>query len=297
MGSLGGMISYAFFGGYIWSIQYLIRRIANFDLSPISFFQAFMHIVMAVFVATAIWFAVLQSEIAASYLGKGVEIGLAFIIGFFPDLLLSALIAKFPWIRLRRVSEASKRLQEELPLDMIVGIDPFMKLRLGEFEIEDVQNLATINPIQIFVETPYGLYEVMDWVAQAQLILAVGAARTLELRKINVRTIFDLERCLKNDTLRRRAVRALLDTDGAELGKYEAPSAEATAKGSEIPLNEADELQVTLACIRDDLHVRRLRQIWDVINSRLDERPARGKKPEQSEVRPEPPATPLPRAA
>jgi len=138
---------------------------------------------------------------------------------------------------------------------------------------------------------------VIDWVAQAQLILAVGPARTLELRKINVRTIFDLERCLKNDTLRRRAVRALLDSDGAELSSYQPPAEVAKAKGSEIPLNEEDELQVALACIRDDLHVRRLRQIWDVINSRLDDRPARDKKPELPDARPEQPAAPLPRAA
>jgi hypothetical protein len=111
------------------------------------------------------------------------------------------------------------------------------------------------------------------------------------------RCIFDLERFLKNEALRRRAVCALLDTDGADLSKYQEPPAQAIAKGSEIPLNEEDELQVVIACIRDDLHVRRLRQIWDVINSRLDERPARGKKQDQPDARPELPAAPLPRAA
>ena len=102
----------------------------------------------------------------------------------------------------------------------------------------------------------------------------------MRLRDINIRTIFDLERCVKNPAMRLRLIRILLNTDDKEPTHPAAASSilPLTAKGSEIPLDAADELEAVISYIRDDLHVRRLRQIWDVINGGLDERYIRSER-------------------
>ncbi|MEJ0020612.1 MAG: hypothetical protein WDN25_29505 [Acetobacteraceae bacterium] len=75
---------------------------------------------------------------------------------------------------------------------MIDGIDMQTKFRLMEAGVHDVQNLATANPVLLYVETPYGLLTILDWIAQAQLIIAFGGGPAADLRGIGVRTVFDI---------------------------------------------------------------------------------------------------------
>lgn len=296
-----GALTYAFLGGYLWTIQYLIRRVANFDLKPLSFVRSAIHILFGSFVTAAAWHAVGPIGPNDSMMSAT----LAFLVGMFPTLLLDKLMARFAFLQLRRVSESTKALCEEVPLDAVLGIDPYIKFRLSEFEIEDIQNLATTNPIQLFVETPYGLYESIDWVAQAQLILAVGTAKTHKLREINIRTIFDLETAVFSPFLRPRVARILLpDLSEEESRPLLDGAARATVSGeandqrtrteesgtapwwtsrlqagtSEVILDCRDSLESLVMLLRDDLHVLRLRQIWDVIRDRLDQRPYRSKR-------------------
>ena len=177
----------AFVGAYIWSIDFLILRIANFDLSPLSFLRAAGHVLMTVFVA---W--VLCQVVAAPGIREKVAVtvvlGIAFLSGLYPSLGLNVLVERLPhWLRLKRDVPQANDISRSFPLDLIDGIDPSIKFRLNQLEIAEVQNLATANPILLYVEAPYGLLEVIDWMAQAQLLAELGPERFLEARSHGVR--------------------------------------------------------------------------------------------------------------
>ena len=67
------------------------------------------------------------------------------------------------------------------PVDIIDGIDSDIRDRLADHHIRSTQNLATANPLMSFVETPYGVYQIMEWVAQAQLCCSVGPDKLIRL--------------------------------------------------------------------------------------------------------------------
>ena len=84
------------------------------------------------------------------------------------------------------------------------------------------------------------------------VVLPVGPKKVAELRRINVRTIFDLARIGDTDHFRRAALEILMDSDSFR---------------ERLATAEDGEVQTTFNCmftsIADDLHVVRLARVWN----------------------------------
>jgi hypothetical protein len=266
--------SFAFVGAFVFQIRYLVRATLNQELSALTFIRASITTLIGVLVAEVAYLAIKHGAsdipgLSGNVAGNtklGLSMVLAFFIGFWPDLGIT-MVGKWLKLKLKRIDDSCLDQARVIPLEVIDGIDTETSTRLQESNLYDVQNLATINPIELYVETPYTLFETFDWVIQAQLCTNVGCTAFFELRKYNIRTIFDLERAV----LASGAPKAYVAGIGAVLfasasddfkGRtHLAAAAEAGASDDDIVAI----VRHAVAIVCDDVHIHRLRKLWSSI--------------------------------
>lgn len=281
----GWVLLAAYAGAALFTLRAFRQAINNFDLSPFSMLGASVNLCFSVVSAPVLVFGVfrLGQAVGLPFDVEGpaafpVVLVAAFAAGYFPDVAVRTVLR---WSRLRLYKREATGLFEAFtstPLEVIDGIDSETRSRLDDYHIGTVQNLAAANPLMLFVETPYGVYQIMDWVAQAQLCASVGPAALQRLWTLGIRTIFDLERVLVDPACRDDA---LIGAVGAILWQFH-------------PLPPAGGATPDLATLKADIrfrldnpHVHRLRQIFNQVSRSLGDEarrlwpiPDAGRKPQ-----------------
>jgi hypothetical protein len=260
------LIVFAFLGSYLASTKNLIRSVANFDLSPLTFFRCSFWIILSTISIVAIWRSVPNLELGESAKGSlsSFWILAAFMFGMAPGLAERVVIGLWRRGKIKQMDDAATDRTKIIPLELVDGIDGDIRARLEDFNMYDVQNLATANPILLFVETPFGIYQSIDWVAQAQLAMAFGVTKTLDLREMGIRTIFDVEAALlSNSWINDGHSELEIEISRILLGKDRF-----NQQSLHSSISAAQRLVYIAA---DDLSTRRLRQIWKVIEKNLSD--------------------------
>lgn len=277
--------SIVFVVSYGYSVFVLLRSAADNALTSIHFIRQALQIVISVFLAYVLWPAIAAglwplielssnpspaTEWTAVAIPAGATALLtaaAILVGLHRGVW-EAMIESWRWTMnaVRSMARTPDVVEPpEMPaLSTLAGVDRSVEGLLGSRDVRDVLALATANPVQLFVETRLGLYQIIDMIGQAQLLNAVGDRRFRLLRDIGIRTIVDLASVPPSGhvSLATRALR-ILQGQAAPLDITPAPSLE----GASPPPMEL--LQTTVNLIADDPFVHRLHQFCDTLQPKF----------------------------
>jgi hypothetical protein len=215
---------FAYLGWYVWTISTVFARLTTMEVVSSTFVSILMRLVVAVFVALVLdqlgpLLGLTDAAIVASSAGAAAtassatqayfSVAVGFGVGLFPDTALHWLSSTLKRRLLNETDDAN-----QFPLDLIQGISAFRKFRLYELGMDDAENLALINAIDLYLASNLSMMEVIDWISQAQLLIFVGREKFGKLQENSYRTAMDFVEAAPavTDTLKR-----LLGYDDAQI--------------------------------------------------------------------------------
>src|SRR5215469_1447347 len=143
---------YAFIGVFVFNLGTMIRRLYLADISEQVFWGGVNRLLLSMGLALVIMKSGFQNWGAEFY----------FSIGFLANIVLNWLLENA--LKLLNVTQPR---QDELPLQMVRGINLWKAYRLEEEGIDNVQNLATADVVDLVVRTHYSARTLIDWIDQS----------------------------------------------------------------------------------------------------------------------------------
>jgi hypothetical protein len=186
-----------FLGIYFFSINMVFRRYVRADLTPKTYANITVRILITF---VLVWSINALPEFSGSFMENGL-LPLAFMIGVFPE-------DGFRVIRdsARKLIKGLSDGEEKYPLTDLEGLNQYDQARLLEEGIENIENLAHHNLVDLLAYTRIPTERLIDMFDQAILYLHLGlfnkdeSGRELlqELKTIGVRTATDLIKLIES---------------------------------------------------------------------------------------------------
>lgn len=227
-------IGMSFLGAYIWSVQYIFRRMMTLDLPPGAYYSVGGRIVYSVFIAVVIQHFILGNTETTEQVLTSQLIAISFLVGIFPERALAWMKDSLGNIFTRKTLSTT-----QMPLELLEGVSSFHKARLSELGIDNLQNLAQASLLELILKTPFPPRVIADWMAQSRLCLEFKE-EVVKIRKAGVRTILDLLEVGTDEEL----LKALSINSGVELSL----------------------IKTVCHANKDEISIKRLRDAYDSLN-------------------------------
>jgi hypothetical protein len=202
-------LEFGFLGAYTFAMSMLVRRFYQSDLRPSAYAAVVLRIVVVLLILTVLheMFLIAGSQGTVAY---GSQYVTAFVVGFFPLVGLQALQR----VAGKVLHVVVQQMAPEYPLEQLDGLNIWYEARLAEEGVEDMQNLTTMNLVDVILHTRAPVGRLIDWIDQAFLLIHLdpasrseikqarsadgntpeGAATRVALRRIGIRSATDLLR-------------------------------------------------------------------------------------------------------
>lgn len=166
---IGRVLSYAFFGAYIYSFQLIFWRFMSYDLTPSVYIFTATRFVTSFFTSAVVIVGLgtflTSARPASPDTNTAMVYIVAWFVGFFPEQGLNWLMAVT-----QRVLRNRGGISKEKPLSEIEGLSIWHQGRLKQEGIENAQNLAMADIVSLVTSTPFTVRQIIDWIDQAILL-------------------------------------------------------------------------------------------------------------------------------